>query len=271
MTLAATETYSTYAVKYGTREAKRIEHFLDKTNVENPDAPMPMDYFVWVVQNASRAIVVDTGFGQAAATRRRRTQLRQPAAGLKLIGLDAASIEDVVITHMHYDHAGTVSDFANARLHLQEQELRWVTSSEMFARGARGSFEVDDVVNIVHGLYDERLKLHDGDWEIAPGISVHKIGGHTPGIQVVRVNTERGWVVLASDTTHYYENMETGRPFATTYDAAQVLAGFGMLRELAASEKHIVPGHDPLVVRRYPAAAKDLEGVVMRLDAEPSY
>jgi glyoxylase-like metal-dependent hydrolase (beta-lactamase superfamily II) len=269
--VASTETYRIYAVKYATRNAKRIDHFLDKANVTNPDGPMPMDYFVWAVQNSSRTIVVDTGFAEPAGTRRGRTFLRQPSEGLKLIGVDASAIEDVVITHMHYDHAGTVSDFTNARLHLQEQELRWVTSSEMFERGARGSFEVDDVVNIVHGLYDERVRLHDGDWEIAPGISVHLVGGHTPGIQIVRVNTDRGWVVLASDSTHYYENMETGRPFATTHDAAKVLAGFDLLKELATSEKHIVPGHDPLVVQRYPAASKELEGVALRLDAEPAY
>jgi glyoxylase-like metal-dependent hydrolase (beta-lactamase superfamily II) len=269
--LTSSETYRIYAVKYATRNARRADHFLDKSSVPNPDGPMPMDYFVWAVQNSSRTIVVDTGFAEPAGTRRGRTFLRQPAEGLKLVGIDAAAIEDVVITHMHYDHAGTVSDFSKARLHLQEDELRWVTSSEMFERGARGSFEVDDVVNIVRGLYDERVRLHDGDWEVAPGVSVHLVGGHTPGIQTVRVNTERGWVVLASDTTHYYENMETGRPFATTHDAAKVIKGFEMLRELAASERHIVPGHDPLVVQRYPAASKELAGVALRLDAEPTY
>lgn len=269
--MAANETYRIFAVKYATRDAKRADHFLDKASVPNPDGPMPMDYFVWVVRSPSRTIAIDTGFTEAAGTRRGRTFLRKPADGLKLLDVDAAQIEDVVITHMHYDHAGTVSDFARARLHLQEDELRWVTSSEMFARGARGSFEVDDVVNIVKGLYDERVILHQGDWEPAPGISVHLIGGHTPGIQVVRVNTARGWVVLASDTTHYYENMESGRPFVTTHDANKVLAGFKTLQELADSPKHIVPGHDPLVMQRYPAASQQLEGVAVRLDAVPSY
>ena len=269
--MANTETYRVFAVKYATRDAKRIDHFFFKENVVNPDASMPMDYFVWVVQNDSRTLLVDTGFGPAAAQRRARTHLRQPAEGVKLLGVDPAAVEDVVITHMHYDHAGTVSDFPKARLHLQERELRWVTSSEMFERGARGSFEVDDVVNVVRGLYDERVILHEGDWEIAPGLTVHRLPGHTPGIQVVRVNTERGWVVLASDTTHYYENMETGEPFATTYDASMVREAFASLKKLAETEKHIVPGHDPLVVQRYPAASKDLEGIVMRLDAQPTY
>jgi glyoxylase-like metal-dependent hydrolase (beta-lactamase superfamily II) len=140
----------------------------------------------------------------------------------------------------------------------------------MFARKATGSFEVADVVNVVHGLYEERLTLHDGDWDLAPGISVHLVPGHTPGIQVLRVNTRRGRVVLASDTTHYYENMETGRPFATTYDVAQTLAGYATLTKLADSPQHIVPGHDPLVIQRYPMVSDELAGIVARLDAEPS-
>jgi glyoxylase-like metal-dependent hydrolase (beta-lactamase superfamily II) len=269
--LTADQTYEIYAVRYARRDARRVDHFLDKAGVQNPDAPMPMDYFVWLVCNSSRAFVVDTGFTEPVGTRRGRTYLHKPAEGLKLLDVDAAAVEDVIVTHMHYDHAGTVSDFPKARLHLQEDELRWVTGSEMFARGARGSFEVDDVLNMVRGLYDERVQLHQGDWEPAPGISVHLIGGHTPGIQVVRVNTRRGAVVLASDTTHYYENMETGKPFVTTHDAAKVLAGFQTLHKLADSPQHIVPGHDPLVMQRYPAASAKLEGAVVRLDAEPSY
>jgi glyoxylase-like metal-dependent hydrolase (beta-lactamase superfamily II) len=88
---------------------------------------------------------------------------------------------------------------------------------------------------------------------------------------VVTVNTARGTVVLASDTTHYYENMETGEPFATTYDADLTRAGFKMLGELADSKRHIVPGHDPLVMKRYPAVSKELEGIAVRLDADPEY
>ena len=267
----AEETYEVFALKYATRDAKRADHFLDKSNVENPDAPMPMDYFVWLIRNAARTILVDTGFSEPVGTRRGRMHLRRPVDAVHLLDIDPARIDDIVITHMHYDHAGTLADLPHPRLHLQEQELQWVTSSELFQRMAAGSFEVADVVNIVEGLYEGRLTLHQGDWELAPGVSVHLVPGHTPGIQVLKVNTKRGQVVLASDTTHYYENMETGRAFATTYDAAQVLAGFQKLNELADSPQHIVPGHDPLVMQRYPAASANLEGIIVQLDAQPAY
>ncbi len=269
--MASDDTYEVFALRYGTRDARRRDHFLYKERVVDPEASMPMDYFVWLVRNQSRVLLVDTGFSEPVGTRRGRTFLRSPADALKLLDVSAEAIADVVITHMHYDHSGTVRDFPNANLHLQERELRWVTGSEMFERSAQGSFETDDVVNIVRGLYDERVQLHEGAWQFAPGIDVHLVPGHTPGIQVVSVNTTRGKVVLASDSTHYYENMETGEPFATTYDAAQVVAGFKMLEELADSKRHIVPGHDPLVMRRYPAPSKDLEGIVVQLDADPEY
>ncbi len=269
MGITMTESYEVFALKYASRAAKRADHFLDKAAVSDPDAPMPMDYFVWVVRNASRTIVVDTGFSEPVGTRHGRTFLRRPVASLRLLDVDPDRIDDVVLTHLHYDHAGTLADLPNARFHLQEQELRWVTSSELFATNASGSFEVGDVVNIVEGLYADRVRLYEGDWQPAPGISVHLIGGHTPGIQVLRVNTARGYLVLASDTTHYYENIETGRPFAITYDAAQVQDGFRRLHELAESPDHIIPGHDPLVLERYPAASGELADVVARLDSEP--
>ena len=90
------------------------------------------------------------------------------------------------------------------------------------------------------------------------------------GLQVARVRTRRGWVVLASDASHFYANMEQSRPFPIVYNVADMLEGYGKLRALASSPQHIIPGHDPLVLKRYPPAAAGLEGIVARLDAEPS-
>jgi glyoxylase-like metal-dependent hydrolase (beta-lactamase superfamily II) len=72
----------------------------------------------------------------------------------------------------------------------------------------RSSRPLMDVVGIVRLNFAQRVKLYDGPAELSPGITLHPVGGHTPGMQFVRVHTSRGWVVLASDVTHYYENME---------------------------------------------------------------
>jgi glyoxylase-like metal-dependent hydrolase (beta-lactamase superfamily II) len=98
---------------------------------------------------------------------------------------------------------------------------------------------------------------------------LHPVGGHTPGMQFVRVHTSRGWVVLASDVTHYYENMEKGRPFTAAFHIGDMLEAYDALRANAPSPHHIIPGHDPLVMRQYPPPRPELEGIVVRLDVMP--
>jgi glyoxylase-like metal-dependent hydrolase (beta-lactamase superfamily II) len=119
---------------------------------------------------------------------------------------------------------------------------------------------------MVRRVYAGRVRFHDGEGEIAPGVSVHHVGGHTMGLQVVRVATRRGWVVLASDASHYYANMEQGRPFPIVYNVGDMVEGWRKARSLAESESHVIPGHDPLVLERYPAPSPALQGVVARLD-----
>jgi glyoxylase-like metal-dependent hydrolase (beta-lactamase superfamily II) len=128
---------------------------------------------------------------------------------------------------------------------------------------------VEDVVAMVRKVFAGRVRFHDGVDQIAPGITVHKVGGHSKGLQCVRVKTRRGHVVLASDATHLYSHIEGGKVFPITYNIGDVLEGYETIKRLAPSPGHIVPGHDPAVLDRYPAARAGLEGWVVRLDADP--
>ena len=258
--------YEVYAIKYARRDARRHEHFVGG---DPHDAPMHMDYFVWLIRDGGRAIVVDTGFTAEVAQKRKREYIRTPKAALALLGVQAEEAPEIVITHMHYDHVGTFVDFPRAVLHLQDDEMHYVTGRYMRHARFAHSIEVEDVVGMVRALFKGRVAFHKGDEEIAPGVSLHHIGGHTPGLQSVRVHTQRGWVVLASDATHYYEHFETGRCFPSIVDLGGVLEGYDKLRKLADSPQHIVPGHDPLVMARYPAVSKALEGIAVRLDVMP--
>ena len=258
--------YEVYAIRYARRDARRPEHFVGG---DPHDAPMAMDYFVWLIRNAERTIVVDTGFTAEVAARRKREYLRTPKAGLALLGVKAEAVREVVITHMHYDHVGTFFDFPQAVFHLQDDEMNYVTGRYMRHARFAHSIEVEDVVGMVRALFKGRVIFHKGADEIAPGVSLHHIGGHTPGLQSVRVHTQRGWVVLASDATHYYEHFETGRCFPSIVDLGRVLEGYDILRKLADSPGHVVPGHDPPVMARYPAVSKELEGIAVRLDVMP--
>jgi glyoxylase-like metal-dependent hydrolase (beta-lactamase superfamily II) len=256
-------TYEVYAIKYAHHERRASHNFIGG---DPHDGPMPLDYFVWLVRGQGRELLVDTGFSPAMAAKRGRRHLCCPTEGLRMLGSDAARIEDVVITHLHYDHVGCFELFPRATFHLQEREMRYATGRYMGQECFRGAFEAEDVAGMVRRVYDGRVRFHDGDAELMPGVSLHLIGGHTMGLQVVRVATRRGAVVLASDASHFYANMEQVRPFPIVWSVAEMVDGYGRLRELAESPGHIIPGHDPLVLQRYPAPEKALEGVVARLD-----
>lgn len=258
--------YEVFAVKYATREASRKNHFIGG---DSHDGPMSMDYYVWVVRNAHRTFVVDTGFSAEMAVKRGRTLLRTPAEGLKLLDIDAATVADVIITHLHYDHVGTFESFPKAQFHLQDDEMSYATGRHMCHKQFSHSYEVDEIVGMVRLVYKNRVSFYSGKGDLAPGLSVHRIGGHTHGMQCVRVWTKRGWVVLASDTSHYYEHFEKRRAYTTMFNVGEALQGYAKLEALAQSNNHIIPGHDPLVMQRYPAPSSSMAGVVVRLDVEP--
>ncbi|HWK46933.1 MAG TPA: N-acyl homoserine lactonase family protein [Stellaceae bacterium] len=258
--------YEVFALRYATREARRSDHFIGG---DPHDGPMPMDYFLWLIRGAGRAIVVDAGFTAEVAARRGRTLLRCPIAALRLLGVEAETVKDVVLTHLHYDHVGNFDRFPAAEFHLQEPDLHFAVGRHMRYLHLAQAYEVEDIVGIVRLNYAGRVRLYNGMVELAPGITLHPAPGHSAGLQFVRVNTARGPVVLASDVSHFYENMEQGRPFPICVSIADMLESHDRLRAAAPSPAHIVPGHDPLVMRRYPAPSPELEGIAVRLDVMP--
>jgi len=218
-----------------------------------------------------KPIVIDTGFNATVGKKRGREVKRNPADLLADLGIDPKEVEDVVITHLHYDHVGNWDRFPKARFHLQDKEMQFATGRHICMGGFRHAYEIDDIVSVVRHLYAGRVTFHDGAEVLAPGFSVHHVGGHTAGLQVVRVWTKRGWVVVASDATHLYANIDRGAPFPVVYNVADMFEGYRVCRQLADSEDHVVPGHDPLVMQRYPAPSPDLQGIVVRLDVPPVY
>jgi glyoxylase-like metal-dependent hydrolase (beta-lactamase superfamily II) len=170
---------------------------------------------------------------------------------------------------MHYDHCGNVDLFPRARYHVQDKEMVYCTGRCMCHKQLRFSYEEDYVVSMVRKLYAGRVTFHDGTSELAPGVTLHHIGGHAMGLQSIRVKTRRGIVMLAADAVHLYPHLDEARIFPTTYNLGEVLEGYETLKRLATSRHHIVPGHDPAVMKLYPAASPALAGLVVRLDVDP--
>jgi glyoxylase-like metal-dependent hydrolase (beta-lactamase superfamily II) len=261
------EPFQVYAIRYATVTRQAGENFIGG---DPHESSATMDYFIWLARSPSATFVIDTGFNESAAQRRKREFLRSPVHGLKALGVDAARVENVIITHLHYDHVGNFDLFPRARFHLQDNEMAYATGRYMGYEFFAHAYELEEVVAMVRHVYQGRVVFHDGDAELAPGISLHQVGGHTKGLQVVRVWTRIGWLVLASDASHYAANMNEARPFPIVADVTEMVDGWRRLRELADDPRNIVPGHDPAVMQIYPAPDPALEGIAVRLDTEPS-
>lgn len=258
--------YEIVAVRYATVDRRARENFI---STDHPDAPMPMVYFVWAIQGANENVVVDTGFTEAAARSRNRRYLHCPIEALRQLGIDAEKVKNVIITHLHYDHAGNLDRFPAAKFHLQESEAAYAAGKFMLHDALRHSYDVEDVVRMVRNTYAGRVIFYDDFGEVLPGVTLHHVGGHTLGLQVVRVHTARGWVVLASDAAHFYANIRGRNPFPIVHDVGAMLEGYRVVESLADGPDHIIPGHDPAVAARYPRVP-GLAFDAVRVDLPPT-
>ncbi|MBM2577261.1 N-acyl homoserine lactonase family protein [Jannaschia sp. Os4] len=253
------------ALRYGTRAGGRTrsDSFLFDDHADTPHA---IDYFVWLLRSGDRTILVDTGYDAEEGRARGRPIDLDPREALSRRGVAVEDVEDVIVTHLHYDHAGGLHLFPGARLHLQPAEMAYATGPCMCHDALRHPFTGAHVCEAVTRLYAGKVVFHEGAGQIADGVEVHRIGGHSKGLQCVRVRTEAGWLVLASDATHFYENVHAGKLFPIVVDAEAMLRGFDTLRALASAPDLIVPGHDPLVRDLFPEVGPE----AWRLDRGPS-
>jgi glyoxylase-like metal-dependent hydrolase (beta-lactamase superfamily II) len=262
--------WEAFAVRYARHQRiARDNHILPPPD---PHEAMPLDFFVWLLRAPDgRQIVVDTGYDQSTAEQRGRPFGRRVDAALASIGCDAAKVGDVVISHLHWDHVGSLDQFPAARFHIQERELHFATGRHMCSHAIRGPFFVEHVVQMIRALYADRVEVHTGDAEIAPGVTLHRVGGHSDGLQVVRVMTRRGPLVIASDAMHFYANAERENPFPIVFDLGEMVQGWRITRKLADGvESAVIPGHDPIVLQRFPNVPGQ-EGEVAILHADPLF
>jgi glyoxylase-like metal-dependent hydrolase (beta-lactamase superfamily II) len=258
--------WQVYALKYAERNTRtRADSFLFD---DDHASPHDMDYFIWVLKSGESTIVVDTGYDAAEANRRDRPIIRDPAQSLDAINVKAEDVDTVIITHLHYDHAGGLDRYPNATFHLQKSEMEFATGPCMCSGVLQMPFTVDHVCEMVRKVYSGRVVFHNGDGAVDQGVSVHRIGGHSRGLQVVRVKTNVGYMCLASDASHYYENFLNEKLFPIVVDAEDMIGGFSRIQELASEKSLVIPGHDPLVTKAFPLSGPS--GFVWRLDTKPT-
>ncbi len=167
---------------------------------------------------------------------------------LTKVNLTPEDIDVVIVSHMHLGHLGYVKEFPKAKFVVQKDELEFALNPlppyrHLFPREK------------IYELEKRRgLELVDGDVEIVPGVKVIKCPGHTPGLQVVAIDTSEGVVVFGSELVYTYYSMypadeQLGIPAPYTYyltptchvSMSQCLASFDKIREIADI---IIPSHD---------------------------
>ena len=243
--------HTVHVLRYGTLPSRLRGENVIATTAEVAGAAtlaMPMDYYLWAVHGPEGVTVVDTGFSRRVGDRRGRTTLAPVDQLLRDVGVDAASVTRVVLTHAHYDHAGNLDLFPDAVFHVQSRELDHLDDPGSDYPFFRGPYEPTDLRCLSAAEREGRVRRLDGTSHLAPGLELHRVGGHTPGLQIVRVHTARGWMVLASDALHYTENRRTRTPFPLVHDPREMFAGWRLCEELADSDDLIIAGHDPAVM-----------------------
>jgi glyoxylase-like metal-dependent hydrolase (beta-lactamase superfamily II) len=258
---ASVPQYGVYAIRYAT-----LPNFPVAALVKDADSNRKLDIamIVWLVKANGRNILVDSGFYRDQFLKAWTVKdFIKPSEAVTQFGIKPEEITDVIITHMHWDHADGMDLFPRARIWIQKDEYTYYTGEAWQQKNTHGGIDKDDVLAAVKLNLEGRLTLVNGDvQEILPGITCYIGGKHTWQSQYVGVSTRQGTVILASDNMYLYENLDKHLPIAQTLDAASNLRAQDRMKHLAAKPSLIIPGHDPAEFERFPRAGER----VVRID-----
>lgn len=248
----ATATYEVYALSYAVYPSFPVSGLIAGAE---KDRKLDLQMMIWLLKGSNgRKILVDAGcYREAVLKGKPMTNVIKPSDTLAKLGLSAADITDVIITHMHWDHADGMDLFPKAKIWIQKDEYAYYTGAAWQAGGKHGGIEPEDVLTIVKLNTQNQVNLVDGDdREIIDGIRVYTGGRHTFASQYVGVRIAGGTVVIASDNMYLYENLEKHLPIAQTFDADSNLRAQDRMKQIASRPDLVVPGHDPLVFTKFP-------------------
>jgi glyoxylase-like metal-dependent hydrolase (beta-lactamase superfamily II) len=245
----AAQNYEIYGIRYAT-----IKDFSVAGLVAGADKDRKQDIamYVWLIKGGGKNILFDCGFYRDKFVKRwKPAEFMKPSDAIEKAGLKADDITDVIISHIHWDHADGFDLFPKAKIWIQREELEYY-SGEAWQSRRTAAGDAEDVLGLVKLNTEGKVGLVHGDaQEILPGIICYTGGKHTYQSQYIGVKTAAGVVVLASDNVYLYENLEKHVPIAATLDADSNLRAQDRMKGLAGSERLIVPGHDAGVMKKF--------------------
>ena len=250
-----TPAYEVYAIRYAT-----VPSFPVRGLIAGADTSRRMDIAmtVWLLRGNQRNILVDAGFYRDKfVTRWKPADFVQPSEAVRRAGVRPEDVTDIIVSHVHWDHADGIDLFPNARVWIQKEEYEHYVAPDGTPRDR--AIDPDDAKMLSVLKARGRVNLVDGDsTEIIPGITVFTGGKHTFASQFATVRSNAGTIVIASDNAYLYENLEQHRPIAQTLDSLSNLAAQARMARLASAPRLIVPGHDPAVFARFATPASNV-------------
>jgi glyoxylase-like metal-dependent hydrolase (beta-lactamase superfamily II) len=252
-TLAAQTTYEVYGIRYATVKDFRVAGLVAGAD---PARKMDIAMYVWLIKGGGKNILFDAGFYREKFLKQwKPSEFMKPSDALANAGLKPEDITDVIISHIHWDHADGFDLFPKAKIWIQKDELEYYAGEAWQSRRTAAG-DAEDVLGLVKLNTEGKVGLVKGDaQEILPGITCYIGGKHTYQSQYIGVKTAAGVVVLASDNVYLYENLEKHVPITATLDAESNVRAQDRMKGLAASERLIIPGHDPAVMTKFTVVA----------------
>ena len=241
-------------VKYAERVTQKSLVLHEYDQYGQPDGELHMEYNFWVIKAPDATILLDTGYDVAARDWLGEISVMPTPDGLKLLGIDPATVDMVITSHFHYAHLGYLRLFTNAQVVSGQAEYDY-----WFGKWDRndltGEFTLVEYLEAVQRAQEDgRLRLISAETEVYPGITVYPVGGHCPGELLTLVRSASGPKILAADAAHFYEQIENEWPFFAFTSLGQMKAALAFINELAAETgAEVIPGHDGRVRDRHPA------------------
>jgi len=205
---------------------------------------------MWYIEGDGQKIVVDTGYDPSeSGPNSARTVLAKHGFALwtehrpewtvenqlAKVGVTPAEIDLVILTHCHFDHIGNNLKFPNARFLVQRDELSWALHPPAYVQ----FYYAEYGYNLLE--LGNRLETIEGDYRVSDGITLKKLGGHTPGSQAVLVDTDAGRVCLSGDLYFFYRNLELNWPVGSFFDLRELMRGYAWM---TSNADIVVPQHD---------------------------
>jgi glyoxylase-like metal-dependent hydrolase (beta-lactamase superfamily II) len=251
--------YEIYALKGGEREVDSSSMFY---RTDSGKKTM-MAYYFLCFKGKEYTVLLDTGISSSELAVRGITGCPTREELLGRINISPGDVDAVILTHLHDDHFAGPELYPNCIFYVQRQEFRfWSEDAPRFNAILGPPFLKGKPAVAIEALqrlnFQGRVRFLDGDSEVYPGIRALWCGAHTPGSQIVTVQTGRGTILCCSDFIYAYRNLEEQIPVGVLINLAEWLNGIGKIELMRLPRESVVPGHDPQVMTMFPEVARDV-------------